>query len=392
MEKKGRIYVCHTYYHVYVALLKELNLGEDERFRADLVLSLMSNDFESLSERIRENKVFENVYLFDEQKETAFPEIVKLKEDRGNIVLNMISRIKFTKRFAKAQSPFVPVDFKKYKDVYVFCDSDPIGLYLNQNKIKYHALEDGLNYLKPYSPVPAKADNSGCLIAFEKLEALRYAHFLKKDGVLVVNDQRIDPITVVTGAAKYPLNLIFIRDGYSKYCTDMEVNDISVIDDSFRKYKEVPRALLLQNLDKDAKELLIRVFVKDYDELKIQLSKMDSDKKNIIILTEPLCKDFAQRERLFRDLVNEYSKEGTVFLKPHPRDELDYPVLFADCKQFDRSIPMEILNFLEDISFDKVVSVYTQLDAIRFAREKVFLGHDFMDKYEDPEVHRKNKK
>lgn len=46
------------------------------------------------------------------------------------------------------------------------------------------------------------------LIAFEKLEALRYAHFLKKDGVIVVNDQRIDPITVVTGMAQYPEQII----------------------------------------------------------------------------------------------------------------------------------------------------------------------------------------
>ena len=46
------------------------------------------------------------------------------------------------------------------------------------------------------------------LIAFERLEALRYAHFLKKDGVIVVNDYRIDPITVVTGAAQYPDNII----------------------------------------------------------------------------------------------------------------------------------------------------------------------------------------
>ena len=51
----------------------------------------------------------------------------------------------------------------------------------------------------------------GCadvLIAFEKLEALRYAHFLKKDGAIVVNDHRIDPITVVTGVAQYPENII----------------------------------------------------------------------------------------------------------------------------------------------------------------------------------------
>ena len=46
------------------------------------------------------------------------------------------------------------------------------------------------------------------LIAFERLEALRYAHFLKKDGVIIVNDQRIDPMPVVTGVAKYPDGII----------------------------------------------------------------------------------------------------------------------------------------------------------------------------------------
>jgi len=46
------------------------------------------------------------------------------------------------------------------------------------------------------------------LIAFERLEAMRYAHFLKKDGVMIVNDQRMDPMTVVTGAMEYPENIL----------------------------------------------------------------------------------------------------------------------------------------------------------------------------------------
>ena len=60
---------------------------------------------------------------------------------------------------------------------------------------------------KVYEPVVEE----GCvdvLISFEKLEALRYAHFLKKDGVLIVNDCRIDPMTVVIGAKTYPENII----------------------------------------------------------------------------------------------------------------------------------------------------------------------------------------
>ena len=46
------------------------------------------------------------------------------------------------------------------------------------------------------------------LIAFERLEALRYAHFVKKDGVIIVNDQRIDPMPVVIGDAQYPEGIL----------------------------------------------------------------------------------------------------------------------------------------------------------------------------------------
>lgn len=46
------------------------------------------------------------------------------------------------------------------------------------------------------------------LIAFERLEALRYAHFLKKDGVLIVNDQRMDPMPVAVGLAQYPEGIL----------------------------------------------------------------------------------------------------------------------------------------------------------------------------------------
>ena len=51
----------------------------------------------------------------------------------------------------------------------------------------------------------------GCadiLISFERLEALRYAHYLKKDGIIVVNDCKIEPMPVVIGNAKYPENII----------------------------------------------------------------------------------------------------------------------------------------------------------------------------------------
>ena len=59
------------------------------------------------------------------------------------------------------------------------------------------------------------------IIAFERLEAQRYAHFLKKDGVLVVNDCRIDPMTVVIGAKEYPADIIEeLKKEHSVYAID----------------------------------------------------------------------------------------------------------------------------------------------------------------------------
>lgn len=59
------------------------------------------------------------------------------------------------------------------------------------------------------------------IIAFERLEALRYSHFLKKDGVLVVNDCRIDPMTVVIGAKQYPENILEeLKKEHSVYSID----------------------------------------------------------------------------------------------------------------------------------------------------------------------------
>ena len=54
-----------------------------------------------------------------------------------------------------------------------------------------------------YEPVIERGQ-ADVLIAFERMEALRYAHFLKKDGVAIINDHRIAPVTVLTGAAEYP--------------------------------------------------------------------------------------------------------------------------------------------------------------------------------------------
>jgi indolepyruvate ferredoxin oxidoreductase beta subunit len=71
-----------------------------------------------------------------------------------------------------------------------------------------------------YEPI-VEEGQADVLIAFERLEALRYAHFLKKGGVIVANDQRIDPMPVVIGAVKYPDNILEgLSESYKVYSVD----------------------------------------------------------------------------------------------------------------------------------------------------------------------------
>ena len=60
---------------------------------------------------------------------------------------------------------------------------------------------------KVYSPVIEKGE-ADAIIAFEQLEAARYVPYLKENGHLIVSTQKIDPMPVITGAMKYPEDII----------------------------------------------------------------------------------------------------------------------------------------------------------------------------------------
>jgi len=45
------------------------------------------------------------------------------------------------------------------------------------------------------------------LLGFEPLEALRFAHWVKPEGIVVYNTERVNPSTVSAGLAEYPADL-----------------------------------------------------------------------------------------------------------------------------------------------------------------------------------------
>ena len=56
---------------------------------------------------------------------------------------------------------------------------------------------------KIYSPVIGKGE-ADIMVAFEKMEAVRYSEFLRPDGIAIINDYAIPGASVSAGLCEYP--------------------------------------------------------------------------------------------------------------------------------------------------------------------------------------------
>ena len=59
---------------------------------------------------------------------------------------------------------------------------------------------------KVYSPI-IEEGMADYVLSFEEVEAVRWAKLLKKDGILLVNSQKIKSLPVLLGNAEYPENI-----------------------------------------------------------------------------------------------------------------------------------------------------------------------------------------
>ncbi|HHX48871.1 MAG TPA: indolepyruvate oxidoreductase subunit beta [Clostridiales bacterium] len=75
-----------------------------------------------------------------------------------------------------------------------------------------------------YSPTVLEG-NADYIIAFEKLEALRWSYYLKENGKIIVNDQEILPMPVISGKEKYPSNII---EHMKKTYSVLDIDAISI--------------------------------------------------------------------------------------------------------------------------------------------------------------------
>ena len=84
---------------------------------------------------------------------------------------------------------------------------------------------------KVYSPIIDKGE-ADIILAFEKLEAYRAMPYLKKDGLIICNNQEINPMPVIIGATTYPENI------FEKISKKVKYTGHCVVTDACKKCKQ----------------------------------------------------------------------------------------------------------------------------------------------------------
>ena len=287
-----KLYICTTYYHVYITLLKQF-VG---RHSADIVICDDLATGKRLSEKIREKHLFRNVWF------------VATKSMHDMRKHNFVDDILFqhSRRFSTLRS-LLPFDVDDYDDIYIYHDGTPLGKYLNDAKKPYNLVEDSLNF---YQRVRETAQA-------KLYKPHDFKYYVRK----------------LFGAGYFPL-------GESRYVLDIEVNENRALQIDGKSIVECPREPMEKRLSAKEKKLLMDIF---------EPGPIEGIKQPAaLLMTEPLvidgvCDSHDEQHAIYRNIVGELKSEGfNVVIKPHPRDDSDYSAY--DAVVLERYFPIELMR------------------------------------------------
>lgn len=127
-----------------------------------------------------------------------------------------------------------------------------------------------------HSPVIEK-NEADILLCFEELEALRWLEYAKKDASIIINKQKIDPMPVIIGKAKYPENIIEkIKSNFANVldipalelaqgCGNIKSVNIVMIGVMAKK-TEIPKEIWLDAIRKTVKPQFVDLNIKAFEE------------------------------------------------------------------------------------------------------------------------------
>jgi hypothetical protein len=336
--KKESVYICLTYYHVLITIIKEINKNAEKK--VDIVICSTIPNYQKLISSLNRSSIFSKVIFFDEKK-------YQIEKPLQRNIYGKLHFLFFNHYIKKK----IIVDFKikkVYKEVNIFNDAANIGYYLRAKKIFYNLLEDGYDHYK----------------------------ILKNYIKIEYNDKKF--------RHRFFSFESYFYHGNSKYSKIVEVNDSDGLDIPKEKIIVNKKKDMFDKLNETDKKKIYSIFILDDFPMNLFLKT-----KKVLLLTQPfyndgMLKTESSQIRLYNDIIKRYLSSSIVFIKPHPRDEVSYKTLSKVCQIVDKNIPIEVLNFNDKIKFNTVVTVSSSsIHGIDFVDEKIFLGLDFLKKYDE---------
>lgn len=320
-ERTKKIYICSTYYHVLIALVRSIH----ELSQWDILITDYILDGANLATRLTKQNIFAQVFHVAEMHEYKSP--------------NLWDRIFYfhQKNRARIESQ-LPLDLLHYQEIIIFHDDIWISHYLKEMKIHYTLLEDSLN-------------------CFSLIDQSPFAHLIPR-----LSWKRL--IKKITH-----MGYLYFQDCD---CIDfIEVNSIENL--KLKKDHKIlvrPRQEMFNCLTAKEKSMIFQVFIDSFS--------IDC-KNNTLLLTQPLFDDhlvssLEEQKRVYRHILDQYtSSQDLIFVKPHPRDTCHYP----NTIMLNKNFPIEILNFQGEILFNRGITLFsTALSTLDCVENKIFLGSE----------------
>lgn len=317
---KPDLYICHTAYHLLIAVVRALRAGGGQAVW--------------LSEELPNAQALADSHKLD----GIFSEICVLHESRWQgVVTGPFAHARNRRAYEKSGGGTV-LDKHAYRNIYISNDWSVAGRYLQDCRAPYILCED---------TVGGTLDPDQHLLD-EQRAAPDFAARQKGQGYLYWGDSPVCRAVESEDASRCvifpPENLLtFSKAELLAGLTDEE--------------KATVRGVFLTKPLPDDPEvfsratlLLPRSFVDD--------GHMDQD----------------TQDRMFAAVARQYA-DGPLFIKTHPRDATDYGALFPDAVVLERTMPSEVLNFCLPGKFRRAVTVQSWvLRGFTAAEENIFLS------------------
>lgn len=362
-NERGAIYLCSTPYHLLVAIQKAYCSVDGP---PDVMVTDHVEGGGELAGRVDQAGIFGRAYYSGDVQSVEW-------NPRKSAAGRILETAAFPhKRNAAAIEAVLPVDLKKYSEIYLFHNDTWMSHYMQDIKKPYHLLEDSLD-------------------SYQVIGETQWSYMAKP------------------GSLKSLAKRLF-RCGYeysasSPLVQDVEVNDASGLSLPFMdKVKEVPRRMLSAHLTAEQRGKIWEIFDGEFP-------PFDPKQPKALLLTQPIWEDgFVQSEaeqiEAYSNLICKYlagtageslqASDGMpatgllpqpttaweshpahvgmtadsvardsgfihpcwrdagiqLYIKPHPRDAADYRAAFPDAVILKRGMPAELLDYVDGLSFD----------------------------------------